>query len=269
MKNLLLRLSVMLLLVSIISCEKEDLSIKNQIINQENEKIFIDGIEHNFIFKENTLGEISLDKEQDVVLSKFIEENESMSYYYDKKDVLHLFKDSDEMLKFMVNENESLLSQRKQIKTESKSFDVLNFIPSTLELYDGTNYQNLILKTNVGVTSPPYNGGNLVNSVNLPDLSNINTAFNIFTFGDVDEKASSIRIQCSHTGPTIPGQSTAYAILYRNSNYSNYSFGMNVTASFETSEIGISDLGKKKMYRKWFKTRYWGNRISSLKHWIE
>lgn len=266
MKKLLLRICVMLLLVLTVSCEKESLSIENQIINKENEKIFIDGKEYNFVFKENKLGEIFLEKEEDDILSTFIEKNMSMSYYYDSKDDLHLFKNSDEMRKFMVNENKNvdLLPRKSQEQAESKVLGVGEY--STLKLYDGINYQNLILKSQVGEEN--YSS-NLIYYVNLPNLSNIQGyPFNVWKYGTVDDKASSLVLTC-FDALTPNGLSTAYAILYRNSNYSNYSFGISTSAFGGNSEYGILDLHKKKMYRKWFKTRYWGNRISSLKHWIE
>ena len=145
MRNLLPRLCAMLLFVLIISCEKESIIEETQIVNQENEKIFIDGIEHDFVFKENVLGEISLDKEEDIILTKFIEENENMSYYYDSKDVLYLFKNSNEMKEFMENNMKSNFT-----KTSSKPELSLEIVPndtwaeSSLKIYDGKDYQTLL-----------------------------------------------------------------------------------------------------------------------------
>ena len=256
MRNLLPRLCAMLLFVLIISCEKESIIEETQIVNQENEKIFIDGIEHDFVFKENVLGEISLDKEEDIILTKFIEENENMSYYYDSKDVLYLFKNSNEMKEFMENNMKSNFT-----KTSSKPELSLEIVPndtwaeSSLKIYDGKDYQTLLFVSNL--TYPGYGSG----SSNVPDLSSVYLNGN---FQDFNDKISSIKLSMIVPVPYYNDLDISYAILYREKNYGGYSLGISTTNG---TEYGIADLHTKKMYTKWFNTRYWGDRASSLKHY--
>lgn len=261
MKNLLPRLCVMLLFVLITSCEKENLSIENQVINQENEKIFIDGVEHNFLFKENTLGEISLDKEQDVVLSKFIEENENMSYYYDKQDVLHMFKNSDDMKEFMENDTKSnFIRSKNNYDLSSKVILTDEIAHSSLKIYDGTNYNTLLFTSNLNEVYPSQ----IPERTDIPDLRATvigGLSWNTYNFND---KASSIILSMKVPIPMFNPLDISYAILYSDLNYSGYSLGISTTTY---NEYDISDLHQIKMYREWFKTRYWGDRATSLKHY--
>jgi len=257
MKNLLPRLCVMLLLVIVTSCEEENLHTENQIINQQNEKIFIDGVEYNFVFKENILGEISLAKNEGDILSSFIEENKKMSYYYDMKGALHLFKNSDEMKVFMENDSKSNFVPIKNKKNSLlKIVGNDEWAESSLKIYDGKNYQTLLFSSNLGNTNSGWGG----TSTYIPNLGSVYLS----GYQDFNDKASSIKLSMIVPYPHANNIDISYAILYRETNYGGYSLGISTS---KYSEYGIADLHRKKMYRRWAKTRYWGNRASSLKHY--
>lgn len=249
----------MLLLALIISCEKEEtFNNKSLIVNSEVEQIVIDGVEYDFEFYKDNLGEVTLNKNENDILSDFIEKNKNMSYYYDTKNILHLFRNSDEMKKFMEDDaTRNFIPSKNTINSSLKLVTVDEWAESSLKIYDGTNYQTLLFASNIGNTNSGWGG----TSTNIPNLESVYLNGNYQNFND---KTSSIKLSMKVPIPYTNNINISYAILYRDTNYGGYSLGINST---KYNEYGIADLHKTKMYREWFKTRYWGDRASSLKHY--
>ena len=256
----------------LVSCEKEDLSVKNQIANEKTENIIIDGIGYDIIFEESLTGETSLKEEveQNSILIEFIEKNENMISYVDEEtETTHLFKGTKEMELFFENENKMLAkklnlkkipsfatSQSSSSSSSSSSNDVKT---STLSLYDHTEFNYMMWS---GELSFDMNN----NSINIPDFRNVLFG-SVNGYYNMNDKMRSIKlVSYKLPAPYLVFRSTVR--IYRDYNYTSNSFVMSVTTA--SSQVrSYYDLKKKLMYSSWFKKKYWDNRASSMKYWCE